>query len=92
MSNAIYHRDFGVPGQISWIMMIRRDGTVGYCTEAWTDSRKRVCLEFKEARSAFCIPKLFGSQQEAEALFRGWQRSFPANATGWDVEITEFEA
>lgn len=88
----IYYKDWGDPGEISWIIMIHKDETIGFCTEAWVDREGRTHMAFRRASDIPCIPKRFGSEEEARRWFHRWKTSFPVNAAGWREEITEFEA
>ena len=74
-----------------YVIIIRKDGVVSYCTNAWVDKDRGMCLEFSGPRSVFFIPKLFDTCLEAKAWLEGWQRSFPADADGWLPEIGTYE-
>ena len=89
-SDSFHYRDFGIPGDVKWMVTGHKDGHVRYCTNAWTEGGK-TRLSFRDGRSPLCIPLLFDTEEEAKNWVRRWQRSFPADSTGWGVEVSSFE-
>lgn len=74
-----------------FIIMARRNGSIYYCTHAWVEKNKGMHLEFATSGSLYCIPKLFDTHNEATAWLKGWQRSFPADASEYEAEISTYE-
>ena len=82
--------DFGQPGDIRYEIIGRKDGVVRICTAAWTDGRKTF-LGFSSPDSPVRPLLLFDTEKQAREWLVCWQRSFPADAQGWDMTIEEFE-
>lgn len=71
-------------------IMIKKDGNIKLCTNVYQMNRSTV-YEFESTKSMLCFPHLFESEDAAQRCAKSWQRAYPADASGWYVEIIEYE-
>ena len=74
-----------------YIIIAHRDGSIYYCTRAWTEKDTGMHLSFSSGGTILCFPHIFDTHNEATAWLKGWQRSFPATASEYDAEIRHYE-
>lgn len=68
-----------------WILAIVKDGHIRYCGEPFQDSKGRMVIM---GVGKYGLPYAYKTREDAERTFRDWQKSFPADAEGWEAWIT----
>ena len=76
---------------MNWKLGVEKDGAKYFVTTAYTVGERTV-FTMRPTKDPMALPHLFASKEEAMEAFKEWQRSFPADATGWKGEAVEYES